>query len=95
MPTEALLPPLARPPKVPLFRYPIPEPILEGWKSKVVVESYVATSLSKAMGHSLLASLGYEPGSSHTNDTIDPRDIASSIIGLANEIQAIFVDALA
>jgi hypothetical protein len=70
MPTEALLPPLARPPRVPLFRYPIPEPILEGLKSKVAVESYAAISLAKATGHSLLASLGHEPGSSSTDDTI-------------------------
>ena len=27
---EALSPPLARPPRVPLFRYPIPEPTLDG-----------------------------------------------------------------
>ena len=95
-PTEALLVlPLARPPRVPLFRYPIPEPILEGWKSKVAMESCDATSLAKAMGHSLIASLGHEPGISHTDDTIDPRGIASSIIGLANDIQAILGDALA
>ena len=49
--TEALTPHLARPPRVPLFRYPIPEPILEGCKSKVAVESYAATSLAQAMGH--------------------------------------------
>jgi hypothetical protein len=51
-PTVALSPRLARPPRVPLFRYPIPEPTLEGWKSKVAVVSYVATSLAKAMVHS-------------------------------------------
>jgi len=96
MPTEALLPPLARSPRVPLFWYPnILEPILEGWKSKVAVNSYAATSLAKDMGQAILPSLGQEPGSNPTDDTIDPQDIASSILGLANNIQDILVDALA
>jgi len=95
MPTKALLSPPARPPSVPLFRYPIPKPIFEGWKSKIAVEFHAATSLAKAMGHSLLDSLRHEPGSSHTDDTIDPHGIASSIIGLANENRAILGDALA
>ncbi len=30
MTTEAMPPPSVRPPRVPLFQYPIPEPILEG-----------------------------------------------------------------
>jgi len=85
MPTEVLLLPLARPPRVPLFRYPIQGPILEGWKSKVAVDSYAATSLAKAMGHAIIASIGQEPGNSPTDDTIDPQGIVSSILGLANQ----------
>ena len=76
MPTEALLSPLARPPRVPLFRYPISKPILEGWKAKVAVDSFAATSLAKDMGHAILASLGQEPRSSPIDDTIDPQGIA-------------------
>jgi hypothetical protein len=82
MTTEALPPPLARPPRVLLFQYPIIEPILQGWKAKVTVDSYAATSISKAMGHSLLASLGHGPWSILTDDTIDPHCVASSIVGL-------------
>ena len=54
-PPEALSPPLAKPPRVPLFRYLIPEPTLDGWKSKVAVDSLDAISLAKAIGHSILA----------------------------------------
>ncbi len=58
------------------------------------MDSYAATSLAKAMGHSLLASLGHGPGSIPTGDAMDPHCIASSIVGLANDIQAILGDAL-
>ena len=47
------------------------------------------------MGHSILASLGHEPGSSPTNDALDSHCVASVILGLANDIQAILGDALA
>ena len=77
--TEALPPPPARPHSVPLFQYPILEPILQEWKAKVAVDSYAATSLAKAMGHSLIASLGHGLGNIPTSDTIDPHCIASSI----------------
>ena len=86
MTTEALPPPRARPPRVPLFQYPIPEPILQEWKAKVTVESYATISLAKAMGHSLLASLGHELGSIPTDEAIDPYCVASSIVGLAIDI---------
>ena len=70
--TEALTPRLARHPRVPLFRYPIPNPTLEGWKSKVAVDSYAATSLSKAMGHSILDSLAHYPEGTPIRDSLDP-----------------------
>ena len=92
--TEALTPPLARPPRVPLFRYPIPEPILEGWKSKVAVDSHSVTSLAKAMDQSILASLAHSTEGSPTGDALDPQYISASILGLANDIQAILGDAL-
>ena len=93
--TEALPPPLARPPRVPFFQYPIPNPILQGWKAKVTVDSYVVTSLAKAMGHSILASLGHDLKRSLASDVIDPHCVESAIVGLANDIQAILGDALA
>ena len=93
MSMDTLTPPVAEPPRVPIFRYPIPEPILEGWKAKVAVDSYAATNLAKAMGYSILASLGHGPGSSPTYDTLDPHCVASFILGLANDIQAILGDA--
>ena len=61
----------------------------------MTVDSYAATSLAKAMGQSLLASIGQEPGNILTGDTIDTQCIASSIVGLVNDIiQAILGDAL-
>jgi hypothetical protein len=60
----------------------------------VAVDSYAATSLAKAMGHSLLASLSHGPGNIPTSDAMDPHCIASSIVGLTNDVQAILGDAL-
>ena len=70
--TEALTPPLARPPIVPLFRYPIPEPILEGWKSMVAVNSHTVASLAKATGHTILVSLAHSTEGNPTRDALDP-----------------------
>ncbi len=94
MSTEALPPQLARPSRVPSFQNPIPEPVVEGWKAQVAVESYAATSLAKAMCHAILASLDHELRSNPTYDAIDPSCVESSILGLANDIQAILGDAL-
>jgi hypothetical protein len=60
----------------------------------VTVDSYAATSLAKAMGHSRLASLGHGPGNSPTSDTLDTQCLASAVVGLANDIQAILGEAL-
>jgi hypothetical protein len=60
----------------------------------VPMNSYAATSLAKAMGHSLLASLAHGPENIPTGDTIDTHCIASSIVGLASDIQTILGDAL-
>jgi hypothetical protein len=95
MTMAALPPPAEKPPRVPLFQYPIPKPILQGWKAKVMVKSHAATSLAKAIGHSLLASLGHGSKSIPTSDATDPCCIASSIVDLANDIQAILMDSVA
>ena len=94
-PPEALPPTLARPPRVPLFRYPIPEPTLDGWKSKVAVNSHADISLAKAMSHSLLASLTHQPEGKPTRDALAPQWVDASIIGISNDIQAILGEALA
>jgi len=94
MTTEALPPPTIRPHRVPLFRCPILDPILQGWKTKMTVDSYTAISLAKAMGHSFLASLGHGHRNIPTSDTIDTHCITPSIIGLANDIHVILGDAL-
>jgi hypothetical protein len=47
------------------------------------------------MGHAILASLDHEHRSNPTDDAIDPSSVESSILGLANDIQAILGDALA
>jgi len=92
--TEAFPPPPTTPHRVPLFQYPIPKPIIHGWKAKVTVDSYAATSLAKAKCHSLLASLGHGPGNIPTGDTLDAQCITSAVVGLANDIQAILGEAL-
>ncbi len=64
-------------------------------ENKVTVDSHAATSLAKAMGQFFLASIGQEPGNILTGNTIDTQCIASSIVGLVNDIiQAIIGDAL-
>ena len=60
----------------------------------MTVDSHAATSLAKAMGQSLLASIGQGPENIFTCDTIDTQCIASSKDGLANGIQANLGDAL-
>ena len=42
---------MARFPRVPTFKYPISEHTLDGWKTKVAVDSYGAIALAQAMGH--------------------------------------------
>ncbi len=59
-----------------------------------MVDSHAATSLAKAMGHSLLASLDHVSGNIPTSEALDPQGIVSSIVGLANDIQAILGEAL-
>ena len=81
-----LPPPSPRPPRVPTFRYPIPEHTLDGWKSKIAVDSHGAIALATVMGHSLLASspptMGppTDPGSYSQIPRLD-------IISLANDIR--------
>ena len=60
----------------------------------MTVDSYAATSIAKAMGHSLLASLGQGLRNIPTGDTIYTYCVASSIVGIANDIQANLGDAL-
>jgi hypothetical protein len=96
MTSEELPPPPARPhSETPLFQYPIQEPILQGWQVKVTVDSYAATSLAKAMGHSLLASLSHGHGHIPASDAIDSQCAAATIAGLSDDFQAILDDALA
>ena len=60
----------------------------------MTVDSCAVTSLAKATGHSLVASLGHGPGNIPIGDTLDTQCIASAVVGLANDIQAILGDAL-
>ena len=94
-PPEALSPPLRRPHRVPLFRYPIPELALDEWKSRVTVDSHASMMLAKAMGHSLLASLTRQNEGRFTGDALDSQCVEAAIIGLANNIHAILGEALA
>jgi hypothetical protein len=60
----------------------------------VTVDSYATTSLAKVLGHSLLVSLGSGPGNISKGAPIDTQCIASMVVGIANDIQAILGDAL-
>jgi len=60
----------------------------------MAVDSYAATSLAKDMDHSILDFLAHYPESSPTRTSLDPQFVSASIIGLANDIQAIFGDAM-
>jgi hypothetical protein len=60
----------------------------------VAVDSYATTSLAKAMGHTILDSLAHYPESSPLGNALDHQFVSTSIIGLANGIQAILNDAL-
>ena len=93
-PGEALPSLPARPPRVPTFEYPIPEHILEGWKSKVAVESYGAIALAKAMGQSLLTSLTHSSGGRYANHALGSHPLEPAILDLAKDIQAILGEAL-
>ena len=86
--------PSPRPPRVPTFRYPIPEHSLDAWKTKIMIDSHGAIALAVATGHALLASL-----SPHTRGSpVDPRSNSQipelNVMGLANDIQTILRDAL-
>ena len=58
------------------------------------MDSHTANSLDKAMCHSILVSLEHSPEGSLTRDALDPQFVSSSILGLANDIQAILGDTL-
>jgi hypothetical protein len=51
--------------------------------------------MANAISHSLLVSLAHYPEEMHTGDALDPQCVELSILGLANDIQAILADALA
>ena len=89
-----LPPPIARPPRVPIFRYPIPEHTLDGWRSKIAVDSHGAIALAQAMGQSLLASLPQHSRGPPTYLGSDSHLVGPNILGLANAIQTFLGDAL-
>jgi hypothetical protein len=89
-----LPPPSPRPPRVPTFRYPIPEHSLDAWKSKIVIDSHGAIALAVAKGHALLASLPPHTRGSPADPRSDSQISGIDIIGLANDIQTILGDAL-
>jgi hypothetical protein len=86
--------PDARPRRVPTFRFLIPVHTLDGWKSKVAVDSHGDITLAQAMGHSLLASLPQHPGGRPTDYSPDFHLVEPDILGLADDIQAILGEAL-
>jgi hypothetical protein len=87
-------PPSPRPPRVPTFRYPIPEHSLDAWKSKVAIDSHGAIALAVATGHALLASLPPHTSGSQSDPRSDTQIPGLDILGLANDIQTILGDAL-
>ena len=89
-----LPPPIARPPRVPTFRYPIPDHTLDGWKAKIAVDSHGAIELARAMGQSLLASLPQHAGGAPSVPGSASIGMEKDIHGLAHDIQTILGDAL-
>ena len=89
-----LPPPIARPPRVPTFRYPIPEHSLDAWKSKIAIDSHGAIALAVATGHALLASLPPHTSGSQSDPRLDTQIPGLDILDLANDIQTILGDAL-
>ena len=87
-------PPSPRPPRVPTFRYPIPEHSLDAWKSKVAIDSHGAIALAVATGHALLASLPPHTSGSQSDPRSDTQIPGLDILDLANDIQTILGDAL-
>ena len=60
----------------------------------MAVDSYAATSLAKAMGHSTLDSLAQYPEGSPTGVALDPQFVSTFILGLANDVQVVLGAAL-
>ena len=60
----------------------------------MAVDSYAATSLAKAMGHSIMDTLAHYHEGSSTGDSLDPQFVSTSTLGLASDIQAILGDAM-
>ena len=89
-----LPPPSPRPPRVPTFRYPIPELSLDAWKFKIAIDSHGAIALAVATGHALLASLPPHTRGSPADPRSDSQIPGLDVIGLANDIQTILGDAL-
>ena len=78
-----------------MFQYPIPEHTLEECKSKVAVNSYTATILTRDTTLSLMDSIEFP------NETISPegnretsQDSKTHILELANTLQDILGDAM-
>ncbi len=61
----------------------------------MAVDSYAATSLAKAMVHSLLDFLTHSLEGSPLGDSLDPQLVLAYTFGLANDIQAILGDVVA
>ena len=84
---EAVSPPIPQPPRVPLFRYPIPEHTLAEWKSRVTVDNYTAIMLARATALSLQASIEFPSGSiSPEGNRETSTDTRTHILELANTL---------
>ena len=84
---EAIVPTLAKPPRVPMFQFLIPEHTLEDQKSTMAADSYTATLLPKMMALSLLDSLSLTSGDQPLEDHGEPtQETTASILGLARNL---------
>ena len=60
----------------------------------MVVDSYTAIYMSTARAHRLLASLTRNEVSCPANARPNPHEVEKSVLSLANDLQAILVDAM-
>ena len=78
-----------------MFQYPIPEHILEEWKSKVAVDSHTATTHAKATAFSLMNSIEFPTGPISTEGTRETsKDTKTHILELANPLQDLLGEAM-
>ena len=86
---------VARTPRVPMFKYPIPSHSLEAWKTQVSLHSHPSISLAIATANAILDNLRDNPH--NTTPVPSPHHqlgSTESILSLADDLQNILGEAM-